>query len=530
MRLGVLDVGSNTVHLLVVDAHTGARPIPATSQKSVLRLMRYLEPDGSIGEVGVRAIIDAVVNAAAAAREADIDELLAFATSAIREATNGEAVLARITAEPQAWTCRCSRGEEEARLTFLAVRRWYGWSADEILLFDIGGGSLELAQGGDEMPDVARSVPLGAGRSTIEFLPDDPPTIEQVERLRKHARGVLAETLRAVARDPRAPTMSWARRRRSGHSRSSPEASRRASERRSAASSSGSALDDWIPRLARIPADARPALPGITEDRTFQIVAGAVVLSETMRAFKAKVLEVSPWALREGLILRRLDRLGWLATTPVRRERGAVPRRVGPRKMQCRQGLSWNTSSTASANAAIDGNSRSGVTDTRGSGVAPQPGRSWRRLIHTPGRPCFLAGTWSWNSDCGDMQKSVLRHVELADVVEEVVEVRVGGLVRADVLGGVDRVELDFQSLVAACEPCPVDVGEDDQLVVPLEPAECLGGVGECGPVRHGFAEGGRIGVGDHQAQVGPGPSECLLQHVRVEPARVLDLHSGFVL
>ena len=90
MRLGVLDVGSNTVHLLVVYAHTGARPIPATSQKSVLRLMRYLEPDGSIGEVGVRAIIDAVVNAVAAAREADIDELLAFATSAIREATNGE--------------------------------------------------------------------------------------------------------------------------------------------------------------------------------------------------------------------------------------------------------------------------------------------------------------------------------------------------------------------------------------------------------------------------------------------------------
>ena len=70
-----------------------------------------------------------------------------------------------------------------------------------------------------------------------------------------------------------------------------------------------SQLDDWLPRLARIPADARPNLPGITADRTFQIVAGGIVLSETMRAFKTKVLEVSPWALREGLILRRLDRM-----------------------------------------------------------------------------------------------------------------------------------------------------------------------------------------------------------------------------
>jgi len=71
-----------------------------------------------------------------------------------------------------------------------------------------------------------------------------------------------------------------------------------------------SALDDWVPRLAKIPADSRPALPGITVDRTFQIVAGGIVLSETMRAFKVNELEVSPWALREGLILLYLDRLG----------------------------------------------------------------------------------------------------------------------------------------------------------------------------------------------------------------------------
>ncbi|WP_395242564.1 Ppx/GppA phosphatase family protein [Agromyces sp. MMS24-K17] len=308
MRLGVLDVGSNTVHLLVVDAHPGARPIPAASHKAVLRLMRYLEPDGSIGEAGVQGILDAIGTAVDAARADGIEELLPFATSAIREAANGEEVLARITRETGV-ELQVLSGEDEARLTFLAVRRWYGWSADRILLFDIGGGSLEIAQGLDEEPDVALSVPLGAGRSTIEFLPDDPPTDAQVARLRAHAREVLADVVRDFPLKPRADHIVGSSKtirslaRLAGTVGEGPGASERA-----VLTLKG--LDDWTPRLARIPADARPALPGITTDRTFQIVAGAVVLSEAMRAFKVAELEVSPWALREGLILRRLDHLG----------------------------------------------------------------------------------------------------------------------------------------------------------------------------------------------------------------------------
>src|SRR4051812_29752573 len=98
MRLGVLDVGSNTVHLIVVDAHPGARPVPAASHKSVLRLMRYLEPDGSISATGVDAIIAAISSAMEVARRENIEELLPMATSALREATNGEAVLAQVEA------------------------------------------------------------------------------------------------------------------------------------------------------------------------------------------------------------------------------------------------------------------------------------------------------------------------------------------------------------------------------------------------------------------------------------------------
>jgi exopolyphosphatase/guanosine-5'-triphosphate,3'-diphosphate pyrophosphatase len=307
MRLGVLDVGSNTVHLLVVDAHPGARPIPAASNKSVLRLMRYLDDDGSISEEGVEAIIAAVTEAAKVARESGIDEMLAFATSAIREATNGAEVLQRAE-EAAGIRLDVLSGADEARITFLAVRRWYGWSAGRVLLFDIGGGSLEIAHGGDEIPDVASSVPLGAGRSTIRFLSDDPPSEKQVKRLREHARELLEATVDEFGGIPESDHVV-------GSSKTIRSLAKLAgsteegvgSEERSILKLSH--LDDWIPRLARIPADARPALPGITEDRTFQIVAGGIVLSETMRAFKAKTLEVSPWALREGLILRRLDRM-----------------------------------------------------------------------------------------------------------------------------------------------------------------------------------------------------------------------------
>ncbi|QAY73471.1 Ppx/GppA family phosphatase [Agromyces protaetiae] len=308
MRLGVLDVGSNTVHLLVVDAHPGARPVPAASHKSVLRLMRYLEPDGAISAEGVTAILDAIGGAAQTARESGIDELLAFATSAIREAANGEEVLALVERETGV-ALQVLSGDDEARYTFLAVRRWYGWSAGRILLFDIGGGSLEIANGVDEYPDVARSLPLGAGRSTVQFLPDDPPSADQVDALRAHAREVLAGALGDFAGLSSPDHVV-------GSSKTIRSLARLAgwtedgvgSGERSILKRKG--LDDWIPRLARIPADARPALPGITADRTFQIVAGAVVLSEAMRAFDVAELDVSPWALREGLILLRLDQLG----------------------------------------------------------------------------------------------------------------------------------------------------------------------------------------------------------------------------
>ena len=309
MRLGVLDIGSNKVHLLVADVHPGGRPQATTSDRTVLRLMRYLEPDGAISETGVRALIDAVAHAREVAQAENVVELLATATSAVREAANGAEVIARIE-EALGQELQVLGGESEARFTFLAVRRWFGWSAGQILLFDIGGGSLELAAGADELPDVAASVPLGAGRMTVEFLPHDPPGEDAVDVLREHARTTLAP-VRDLLRDQPAPH----------HVVGSSKAIR------SLAKLAGypvpgwtgaerlrlprSALGSWIPRLARLPASARQELPGITPDRTFQIVAGAVVLHTAMAELGVDELEISPWALREGVLLRYIESLSW---------------------------------------------------------------------------------------------------------------------------------------------------------------------------------------------------------------------------
>ena len=191
MRLGILDIGSNTVHLLAADARPGGRPLATTSDRSIVRLMQYLTPEGAISEEGVRALVDAVTRARRTAETERVETLLATATSAVREALNGEEVIARIEGA-LGQPLQVLTGEEEAELTFLAVRRWFGWDAGRILLLDIGGGSFEFGAGGDELPEVAASVPLGAGRMTVQFLPGDPPGEDAVELLRAHAREVLA--------------------------------------------------------------------------------------------------------------------------------------------------------------------------------------------------------------------------------------------------------------------------------------------------------------------------------------------------
>ncbi|MET7701322.1 MULTISPECIES: Ppx/GppA family phosphatase [unclassified Streptomyces] len=307
MRLGVLDVGSNTVHLLVVDAHPGARPLPAHSHKVELRLAQLLDEAGAIGPDGVDKLIGVVQEALEAAEDKGVEELLPFATSAVREASNADDVLARVQAETGV-ELQVLTGAEEARLTFLAARRWFGWSAGKLLVLDIGGGSLEIAYGIDEEPDAAVSLPLGAGRLTAGWLPTDPADPADIKALRRHVRAQIARTVGEFSRfgapDHVVATSKTFKQlaRLAGAARSTDGLYvQRELKRRS--------LEDWVPRLASMTADERAELPGVSEGRAGQLLAGALVAEGALDLFGVETLEICPWALREGVILRRLDHM-----------------------------------------------------------------------------------------------------------------------------------------------------------------------------------------------------------------------------
>lgn len=308
MRLGVLDVGSNTVHLLVVDAHPGARPLPASSHKTRLRLVEHIDGNGGIDAEGERSLRRTVAEALEVADDRGCEDVLAFATSAIREASNAGEVLDRIRESCQV-DLQVLPGDDEARLTFLAVRRWYGWSSGRLLVVDIGGGSLELAVGIDEEPDVATSLPLGASRLTRDRISAAPPKNGEVKALRTYVRSQVASVAHDVTRVGEADVVVGTSKtlrslaRVCGAAPSSAGQYERRTLRRDT-------LAEWLPRIAEMDHDELADLPGVSSGRARQLLAGAIVADAVMDLFETESMEICPWALREGVILRRLDWIG----------------------------------------------------------------------------------------------------------------------------------------------------------------------------------------------------------------------------
>lgn len=298
-------MGSNTVHLVAVDARNGGHPTPMSDWKTSLRLVELINDDGRIDDRGIRRLSKAVGEAAELAGTLGCSEVMPFATSAVRSAVNSDEVLGRVEDETGV-RLRILSGEDEARLTFLAVRRWYGWSAGRITNLDIGGGSLELSTGSDEEPDVAVSLDLGAGRLTHTWFDTDPPGKKKVNLLRDYIDAELVDAARRMrAYGP------------SGLAVGTSKTFRTLARLTGAAPSSegpyvkrtltAPGLRQLIAFITRMTAADRAELEGISSDRSHQIVAGALVAEASMRALGLEKLEICPWALREGVILRRID-------------------------------------------------------------------------------------------------------------------------------------------------------------------------------------------------------------------------------
>ncbi len=307
MRLGVLDMGSNTVHLLIVDAHQGGRPLPAFSHKAEIRLGENLDAKNRVTAQCASLLSDFVAESLLIAEDKGAQEILAFATSAIRDAANGDELLAEIESQTGV-AIKVLPGPDEARLTFLAARRWYGWSSGRLMLLDIGGGSLEIASGVDEEPAIAISLPLGAGRLTRDWLPGDPPSADDVRKLRRHVRAAIAAQAGTLLREGQA-----------NHAVATSKTFRQLA-RLSGAAPSGEGVyvrrtlkhtdvTAIAERLAQTTVAERIEMPGVSAGRARQLAAGAIVADAAMDLLNLPVLEICPWALREGVILRRLDAL-----------------------------------------------------------------------------------------------------------------------------------------------------------------------------------------------------------------------------
>ncbi|NII42677.1 exopolyphosphatase/guanosine-5'-triphosphate,3'-diphosphate pyrophosphatase [Curtobacterium flaccumfaciens] len=310
MRVGVLDIGSNTGHLLVVDAHGGAAPLPASSFKRPLRLAEHLDDRGAVTPVGIDALTDFVAESVRVAEDRGCEDMLGFATSAVRDAVNSEAVLAHVQ-EKTGVELAVLSGSDEARLTFLAVRRWFGWSAGRLAVFDIGGGSLEIAGGADEAPDVAWSMPIGAARLARTYFAAGTPSQDELRHVRHEVRVEIAREagrlLRSGAPDRAVATSKTFR-----------SIARICGAAPSAAGPlvprvlDGAALRERLPSLLTMSVDELGTLPGVSPSRAHQVVPGALVAEACLDIFDLPALEICPWALREGVILERLDQLSVL--------------------------------------------------------------------------------------------------------------------------------------------------------------------------------------------------------------------------
>ena len=270
----MLDVGSNTVHLLVVDAQRGGHPTPTHSTKTALRLAEHVR-DGRLEDEGADALVASVADARRQAIELGCEDLLAFATSAVRDASNSNAVLERVRVEAGV-DLHVLSGPDEASLTFLAVRRWLGWSAGHLLVLDIGGGSLEMAVGATR-PRCTRSrcrwaragSPATGSRRTR-------PQRRELKSITEYAHEVLApaaNTLLGEGTPDRAVVTSKTFRSLARLTGAAPRSAGPRVRRRLSAAG----LRQVVAFISRMSSADLAELEGVSASRSHQLVAGAIV-------------------------------------------------------------------------------------------------------------------------------------------------------------------------------------------------------------------------------------------------------------
>ena len=301
MRLAAIDVGSNSVHMVVADVGPDGRLEVIDRVKEMVRLGRRTFTTGRLDPGAMDLAVRAVKTFARLARARRVERLRAVATSAVREARNGASFVRRLRRET-GLAVRVISGPEEARLIFRAARHALGLAGGPHLLLDVGGGSVELALVHDGRPLWLHSAPLGVARLSERFLPADPPRAGQVWRLERH----LARTIGPLLDDARrAGVVDVVG---TSGTVNTLVAMARAARGEDTGRLHGTAVTGpEIGRVRRrvVAADVaqRALLPGIDTKRVDLMPAAAVLADTVLREAGAPELVACGWALREGVLL-----------------------------------------------------------------------------------------------------------------------------------------------------------------------------------------------------------------------------------
>jgi exopolyphosphatase/guanosine-5'-triphosphate,3'-diphosphate pyrophosphatase len=300
VRLGAIDIGTNSVRLLVVDALGPDDYRTVDDEKITSRLGEGFSTSGVLSPAAMQRTVEAVINLKSIAEGRGASRIQAVATSAAREASNGDRFIARLRAETGLVPAVIS-GAEEAELAYLSARHNFQLGDERVVCLDIGGGSLELVSTTGAAIQQLVSLPLGAVRLTERFVHSDPLDRADWKALRDHIRGELERALGeegfegAVLIGSGGTVSSLARviahQRGDRLTRVHGYVANRSAVRRA------------IDLFRSLDLAGRRQLEGLSPDRADIILPGAAVVNEVMRFLHLNSIVVNEHGIRAGLIL-----------------------------------------------------------------------------------------------------------------------------------------------------------------------------------------------------------------------------------
>jgi exopolyphosphatase/guanosine-5'-triphosphate,3'-diphosphate pyrophosphatase len=301
MRLAAIDVGSNSVHMIIADASREGDFEVVDRVKEMVRLGRRSFTTGRLTEEAMDMAVRALAHFRRLAHVRRVDRIRAVATSAVREARNRAEFIVRLKRETGI-AVEIISGTEEARLIYEAARHALGLEGGPHLLVDVGGGSVELVLVKDARPLWMKSVKLGAARLMENFLTDDPPTAAQRKRLEKHLDEEIGDLMAAARRAKVERAIGT-----SGTINTLVAMARAARGEELGRLHGAAATAAEIGRITRQVLEANAAmrvdLPGIDAKRADQMAAAAMLTDFVLKRSGAPELVACTWALREGLLL-----------------------------------------------------------------------------------------------------------------------------------------------------------------------------------------------------------------------------------